>query len=159
MPSCTPINEAIGPNMLHWLQGPFACRLLQGISFHLARTPNLRYLKWCKNPLSLWGLSCWWDAWIPSPRSLFPTLPGPCAETLPLPYVSPSCRRSCSFGWLSLCCDKVQIKGLQADGWHFSNSFCCLSRLLYGCKRFLLFLKVWSQAPFVPLELMHKPIY
>lgn len=48
------------------------------------------------------------------------------------PHVSPRLPSLLFFGWLSLCCIKVQMRDLQGDGWHFSNGFCCLSRLLYA---------------------------
>lgn len=118
--SCTPVNNATGLNTLH-------CRLHLHASFSccVAHRANLHHLSGFKNPSSASGLSCGGIAegsplhrpsssapglWL-FPGNLHPVLTGCFAHPAPVSR----CCCSGSFRWLNFCCNKVQIKGLQAD--------------------------------------------
>lgn len=82
--------------------------------------------------------------------------PGPCAETLQLPTCPLACPHSCSSGGWAFAASRFRWGICKVMG----DISAMVSAAFRGfCMRLLLFLKVWSQPPFVPLELIHKAVY
>jgi len=116
MPSCTPGNDAVHPNTSHRLQGPLACRLLQGLRSPLAHKPNQHRLNRFKTPSSGSRLRRRWDVWVPSPSSPSPSVHGRPGDPVSSSHPTLALRRCC---W-SPCISSHAAARSPSGGWAFA---------------------------------------